>query len=111
MTNPPGQGNPGFAPLTQGQEPAQPGLAPQPQPGPPQQHMPQPPPGIQQAQYQSGYPQPPAVNGMCLFRKNYSPLIYVVYEILGQRLTQHCIKAMDPQDKLRLQEWANLATR
>ena len=102
MTNPPGQGNPGLAPLTQGQEPAQPGLAPQPQPGPPQQHMPQPPPGIQQAQYQSGYPQPPAVNGMCLFLGIHCPFMFVIWEVTSRRLTQQCAKAMDPQDKLRL---------
>lgn len=50
MANPPGQGNPGLVPLSQDQ-----------QQGPPQNQMPQPPPGLHQPPFQN-YPGGP-VNG------------------------------------------------
>lgn len=60
MSNPPGQGNPGLAPLSQDPPPPQ-------QQGPPPHQMPQPPQGLQQGPqpgpYQGSYPPPPIVNG------------------------------------------------
>ena len=63
MANPPGQGNPGLAPLAQEQQPQQQHQPAQPPPSGPSHPMSQPSQGIQQGPYQSSYGQPPTVNG------------------------------------------------